>query len=273
LTEQSLTLDRYGLRRVLKDAFRKSATRFGAEIFEGVNISSFDQNAPSITLDDGKVIECDLIIAADGSGSQIRQTLFPQHPGRVILNKTVWQISLPLDVVCNDDILRGLLDEHHNVITVAPGRSIFASPSPSQNTYDVQLIDHEYTLDQDPNPKALNERIFDLERLKQRFSDFDASTRKAIECVESAFKWRLVEVFDLPAWSNEDGSVIIIGDAGKCTQKVPIAIDFDLTSLSPCHDTLLRPRNSNGPRRRRRALRAPRQRLLKTRPAISSCLL
>ncbi|SMR59440.1 unnamed protein product [Zymoseptoria tritici ST99CH_3D1] len=203
----------YGLRRVLKDTSRQSAIRYGAGILEGVNISTFDQNISSITLDDGKVITCDLIVAEDGSGSQIRQALFPQHHGRKVLNKTVWQISLPLDVVRKDDSLRGLLDEHHNVIILAPGRSIIASPSPSQNIHDLQLIDHEHTLEQDSNPTALNERVFDLEGVKSRFSDFDAATRKVIESVESAFKWRLVEVFDLPSWSSDDGKVVILGDA------------------------------------------------------------
>jgi salicylate hydroxylase len=199
----------------LKESFRRSATRYGAEIIEGVNITSFDQQVPSITLDDGTVIKCDLIVAADGSGSQIRQTLFPHHPGRKVLNKCVWQISLPLDVVKSDEVLRGLLDEHHNVITVAPGRSIFASPSPSQNTYDLQLLDHEYTLEQDPNPKALNERVYQLDWVRESFNDFDPATRKAIQYVDSAFKWRLVEVFDLPAWSSANSNVILLGDAGR----------------------------------------------------------
>jgi salicylate hydroxylase len=156
-----------------------------------------------------------LIIGADGSGSLVRQNLFPSHPGRKVLDKTVWQISLPLDIVRNDPVLKGLLDGHKNVITVAPARSIFASPSPPQNTYDLQLIDHEYTLAQDPNPTALTERIRDLSWLKKRFSDFDPSTRKAIEVAESAFKWRLVEVFGLPSWSGGNGKVVLLGDACK----------------------------------------------------------
>ncbi|KJX96668.1 FAD/NAD-P-binding domain-containing protein [Zymoseptoria brevis] len=252
----------YGLRRVLKDTFGQSAIRYGAEILEGVNISTFDQNVPSITLDDGKVITCDLIVAADGSGSRIRQALFPHHHGRNVLNKAVWQISLPLDVVRKDDTLRGLLDEHHNVITVASGRSIFASPSPSQNTYDLQLIDHEHTLEQDFNPTALNERVFVLEWVKERFGDFDAATRKAIDSVHTVFKCKLVEVFDLPSWSSENGKVMMLGDAAHAMtpnsgQGTAMGIDdaavlselltnassgSDLQPLTKAYENLRRPR-------------------------------
>ncbi|CZT22020.1 uncharacterized protein RCC_07889 [Ramularia collo-cygni] len=203
----------YGLRRVLKDLFRQFAAKYNVEIHEGVNIVSINQDRPSIILDGGEEISADLIIGADGSGSLVRQTLFPSFPGRKILDKTVWQISLPLDIVRNDEVLQGLLDGHRNVITVAPARSIFASPSPSQNTYDLQFIDHEYTQAQDPNPAALTERVRDLSWIKERFSDFDPATRKALDLAESAFKWRLVEVFDLPSWSSKNSKVVLLGDA------------------------------------------------------------
>lgn len=206
---------RYGLRRVLKDLFRQKASHYGAEIREGVNVRSILQEGPSVVLESGEIISADLIIGADGSNSLIRQELFPSHPGRKILDKTVWQISLPLDVVRNDDILQGLLDGNRNVITVAPARSIFASPAPHQNTYDLQLIDHEYTRDQDPHSEILTERVRDLSWVKQRFSDFDPATRKAIDMAESAFKWRLVEVFDLPSWSSKNSKIVLLGDACK----------------------------------------------------------
>lgn len=199
----------------MKDLFRQFATKYGAEVLEGVNVVSINQDQPSVLIESGETITADLIIGADGSGSLVRQNLFPSFPGRKVLDKTVWQISLPLDVVRNDETLQGLLDRHRNVITVGPARSIFASPSPSQNTYDLQYIDHEYTQSQDPNPSALTERVRDLSWLKDRFSDFDPATRKALEVADSAFKWRLVEVFDLPSWSSTNSKVVLLGDACK----------------------------------------------------------
>lgn len=174
---------------------------------------SVNQDQPSVRLQSGENIPADLIIGADGSGSLVRQNLFPNYPGRKVLDKTVWQTSLPLDMVRNDEILKGLLDGHRNVITVAPARSIFASPSPSQNTYDMQYIDHDYTQSQDPNPAALTERVRDLSWLKQRFADFDPATRKALDVVDSAFKWRLVEVSNVPSWSSSNHKVVLLGDA------------------------------------------------------------
>lgn len=112
------------------------------------------------------------------------------------------------------------MDGPRGIITVSPGRLIFASPSFPLETFDAQLINHEYTAAQDPRPEVLNERVRDLGWLRQRFGDFAPEVRRAVEVADSAFKWRLVEVDGLREWSSGEGRVVLLGDA--CESSLPI---------------------------------------------------
>jgi 2-polyprenyl-6-methoxyphenol hydroxylase-like FAD-dependent oxidoreductase len=61
----NLTLHRADYQRILYNA----ALKAGAKIEFGKKVTSIDQSAPSLTMEDGSVIRTDLIIAADGSSS------------------------------------------------------------------------------------------------------------------------------------------------------------------------------------------------------------
>ncbi|KAF7191890.1 FAD-dependent monooxygenase OpS4 [Pseudocercospora fuligena] len=203
----------YILRRVCKDLFKQFARNAGVEVLEGVNVVDMDANLPAVVLEGGSKVEADLVIGADGSGSKVRRLLFPSYKPAV-LPQTCWQVILPLGKVRSDPVLRTLLDEHHNLVTLSPGRSVFTSPVPRQDQVDLQFTDHEYTLEQDPNPNHANEHVSDLTCLRNRFSDHDAGTRKALQLATSAFKWRFTEVIEgLPAWTSSSGKVVLLGDA------------------------------------------------------------
>jgi len=50
----------------------------------------------SVTLEDGTMLEADLVVAADGVGSQVRSALFPGHPGPAYAGYTTWRFLAPL---------------------------------------------------------------------------------------------------------------------------------------------------------------------------------
>ncbi len=74
----SVTLRRGVLARVLLD----KATEFGIPVRLGTRIASVDQSekGATISLDDGETIEADLVAAADGLRSIVREQIFPDYP-------------------------------------------------------------------------------------------------------------------------------------------------------------------------------------------------
>ncbi|KAF2165903.1 hypothetical protein M409DRAFT_66862 [Zasmidium cellare ATCC 36951] len=208
----------YGLRGAFNAMFRRSAVASGAMILDSTNVSHVDPERGVLVLQDGTVVEADLIIGADGSSSNVRQDLFPQYKATT-LDMACFQISTPLFEVTNDPVLSQLTSGAATVITLSPGRNIYASPAPAQNSFDIQFVDQEYSLAQDPHADLLNERITDLEWLRKRWSDHSPAYQAIIQRAESAFKWRFMEVRNLPSWSR--GNVVLLGDA--CHSMRPFA--------------------------------------------------
>lgn len=199
-------------RGVFKDTLAGVAERNGVTIHYGSGMAHLDVNKPAIFLQDGSSVSADLIVAADGSGSRIRQSLYPQS--RVEAHTmAVFQVTVPLDKVEKDPLLRQLLKGYETNVMVSPGRSIFMCPTPQHNQLDMQFTDHEYRFDEDPHPEKRLERIYDLTWLRKRYADFPAAVKAALDTVDSAFKWRLTSVSDVPRWSSDNSKIVIIGDA------------------------------------------------------------
>lgn len=168
---------------------RIGALREGCEILEGIQIQSIDINKPSITLESGETVTANLLIGADGTFSKIRQTLFPSHPGAVLANDTTWQIQLDLKIVESDPVLKHLVDPDlkQNTMYLGPGLSWLSMPAPKQGIYDLEPIDHEFSLDKDSNPEKSNMRVTDLEFLKERWKEYPFPIRKALEVARSEY--------------------------------------------------------------------------------------
>jgi salicylate hydroxylase len=201
----------YVRRGALRAYLLRSARERGVEVREGQKVTEQDFDRPAAILENGDTIEADLLVGADGTWSRVRSKLNPDFAPQV-LDGTVFQISLDLEKVKEDEELAGLLDgPRNNVITCGPGCSIFASPAPFQGTFDVQLFVHDYPASEDPSPR--NGYIRGLQFLRERFSSFHPAVGKALASTDSAYKWRLATCSGVPSWSHKNGKVVLVGDA------------------------------------------------------------
>jgi 2-polyprenyl-6-methoxyphenol hydroxylase-like FAD-dependent oxidoreductase len=104
---------------------------------------------------------------------------------------------------------------------LAPGRHSIATAVHRRNEYDLQVTDHEYGFEPDGSVGTWNERITDMDWLRNRFKDFDPAIVTILAKATSCWKWRLAESAALPSWTSESGTVVLLGDS--CHAMLPFA--------------------------------------------------
>ena len=87
------SLPRVALHRILLDA----ASRAGAKVSMGTTLAGFTDTGEAIeaTLSDGLDIRCDLLVAADGIRSTLRNQIFPDAPNTRYSGYGCWRVTLP----------------------------------------------------------------------------------------------------------------------------------------------------------------------------------
>jgi salicylate hydroxylase len=118
-------------------------------------------------------------------------------------------------------LTKQLYDDPSLQLWLAPGRHSIATAVPKRNEYDIQMTDHEYGFEPDGSVGTWNERITDLNWLRDRFKDFNPAIRIILAEATSCWKWRLAESAALLSWTSENGRVVLLGDS--CHAMVPFA--------------------------------------------------
>jgi len=152
-----------------------------------------------LTFEDGKVIEADAVIAADGVHSLVKETLFgkdePNFTGRIAY-RTVFPAAL-LNGYPIDDCTKWWGPDRHIVIYyVKPDRS------------------EVYFVTSQPEPGFTVESwsaMGDVKELRQAFADFHPQVRAVLDACPAVHKWALVDRDPLPRWT--DGNITLLGDS------------------------------------------------------------
>jgi salicylate hydroxylase len=166
-----------------------------------------------VMLSDGSRETFDLVIGADGTGSKVRGSLFPDFRPK-ILSTVCFQMQVSEEFMQGSK-LRKVVQRSSPALNVwsAPGRCTFTAHGILEKLFDLQAFDMECTLDKDPHPEVRLGWVEDMEPLRQRFADHFPGLTEVLDEVKRYYKWRLVEVFGLPSWSNESGNVVLVGDS------------------------------------------------------------
>jgi len=166
-----------------------------------VRVQSVDQTDESVwaTLDDGETVAGDVLIAADGVRSAIRERLFAPEPPR-FSGCMAWRGLTPADAVGH------LGYEHDSYIWMGPERSMviyFVSGGRFINWIGIGPSDgdtRESWTTQGTTEAALAE-----------YEGWHPMVRGLIEASEPPFKWALFDRQPLERWV--DGRIALIGDA------------------------------------------------------------
>ena len=206
---------RYAVRWQMKKGFVEEAVKRGVKLHKGNGVLAVHEEGskPVVELEDHSMVMADLVIGADGTYSKVRQSLFPSYKPAV-LDTVVFQVQVPEAFIQHDSDTREL-DRNHPAVLIfpAPGRATVSSPCIQTHEYDLQAIDMEFPLENDPHPEVRLGWVHDMDHLRERFADHFPGIRKVLTVATRYYKWRLTEVSNLPSWSSTSGKIVFIGDA------------------------------------------------------------
>ncbi|MGI5287524.1 FAD-dependent monooxygenase [Nonomuraea polychroma] len=174
------------LMEVLADALGADQLRLGVEV------SGVDAEEGIVHTEDGD-LRADLIVAADGIHSKVRQALFPEHPGPTYSGVTAWRGLIP----------RGNLDIRS---TESWGKGLVFGVTPL--AHDLVYV---YATDVLPAGTVFGD---EREELSRRFGDWHDPIPALLRAADPGMVIRNdVYFFDTPLPAFHRGKVALVGDA------------------------------------------------------------
>lgn len=191
-----------------------AAVASGATVHFNARVDSIDFDAPSITLQGGTTIRTDLIIAADGTNSIVRQRMVPGTT-REITDVYVFQANIPKAAMMQDSRTRKLYADPATNVYLGPNTWSFNSVAPNQEIYDMQLVIRDFAeRGRDPHPERLLERLENLDMVGVLIDGWEPEYKSLLlGKATTFFKWRVTEAPMIESALAKSGKVILIGDA------------------------------------------------------------
>ncbi|CZR67497.1 related to salicylate hydroxylase [Phialocephala subalpina] len=199
-------------RHDLIKALHSMALELGAEVRVQSRVSDLDFGTGSVVLQNGEVLQGDLVIGADGLNSTCRKKLIPDDEEPEFTGDMAFRVLLNLeDLPPNDpDFLE---------ITTRPQCTYWLGPSHHAIVYilrggtQINLV----AVVPDDLPRGVVRAPCDTGGVLKLFEGFDPLLLEIISQVPQTFKWKLRIRPELKKWSHDSGKFTLLGDAAHPT--------------------------------------------------------
>lgn len=185
------------------------------EIRMGCRVTHYDFNTPSVTLEDGEVLQGDLVVCADGIKSAVRDRinrtpLPPQDTGDV-----AYRILVPSGPMLADPEMAPLVHEPWAMHWMGPEGHAVGYPLRGGELYNIIIdVTHSSDLGEPlPDEGQVWKSARSNDELVQRFKDWCPQVRKLCAMTGEYLKWKLADFDMLDHWVSESGKVCLLGDA------------------------------------------------------------
>ncbi|CAE6429983.1 unnamed protein product [Rhizoctonia solani] len=188
------------------------AEQAGVTVRLGSTVASIDPLMPSLTLCNGEIIHCDLIVGADGVKSIIREVVVggPDRPRPT--GDAAYRAIIPAEQMRGDPELEALLENPEMTAWMGPGRHIMAYCIRGCNEYNMVLIHPD---GRDGSAPAVESWTAggSIEEMRRDFSGWEPRIQKLIHLIPSTLKWLLADREPLEEWVHDSGRVVLLGDS------------------------------------------------------------
>ncbi|KAK2811207.1 hypothetical protein FQN50_002304 [Emmonsiellopsis sp. PD_5] len=173
----------------------------------GATVTDIDFGAPAVYLESGEKLHADVVLAADGAKSVIRNKMFPDGGNRIQpTGDEAFRILIPRERMIEDEELAGLITKPAAVRWVGPDRHIVGYPIRNHQLYNAVFVHPDngksgesWTL---PGTK---------EEMMEVFQGWEPRLLKLIAASTHVLKSKLCLHPPLETWIK--GSCTLVGDA------------------------------------------------------------
>ncbi|OQD67220.1 hypothetical protein PENDEC_c041G03547 [Penicillium decumbens] len=203
---QQVVIHRADLHNAL---IEKAVALDNVQLHEDSLVTDVTFNPPSVTLANGRVLNGDVVIGADGIKSTIRGHMLEDPTIKAVATgDAAYRIMLPRSIMEKDSDLKELIDEPQATRWLGPSRHIVAYPVRKHDLYNVVLLHPDsHEVEESWTTKGSKQAMVD------NYKGWDPKVRKLIDLVDAdeVLEWKLCLHHPLKTWIRE--SVALIGDA------------------------------------------------------------
>lgn len=185
--------------------------RFGHFVVDIQDISR--QKSPSIVLDNGEVIDGDIILVADGIKSRLRAKVLSLQPGTsepepIISDTTFYGFNVAdADLRTHNGTAR-LIDQTD--VNIWKGQDGYVVTRHNSKTEHVSFL---YGVQSKTDQAELWDEEGNIDYVRQIFAESCSEVTIPLQIAESCCRWRLAEMPSIPTWRTRTGRIVLLGDS------------------------------------------------------------
>ncbi|KAL6703870.1 hypothetical protein ACN47E_009004 [Coniothyrium glycines] len=186
----------------------------GAVIRTSSRVVACDCDAGIVTLQDGEMLEADLIIGSDGIHSVLR----PMVLGKTITPKptglSCYRLMLPTQILkqqAPNFVAHINPEEPYTSMVMAHDCRLIMTPARNCELYSIVALVPDAKMHEDPNAAQSWVTEGDPEKMLDTFKDFPSWIKEMLRLASNVGLWQLRDIDPLDTWHH--GRTILIGDA------------------------------------------------------------